>query len=264
MKRLLKLYVTDTADRLTGKRDGTIPPVRHMYDGTPSIEDFKANGQEFLRHFVELADLKPHERVLDVGSGMGRKTLPLTTYLNSQGGYEGFDIAKLGVRWTRRKIGRKYPNFNFTHADIHNPAYNKRGRIKASEFRFPYPDASFDFVVLGSVFTHMLPADVNHYLNEIGRVLKPGGRAMISYFLINPESRKLMKQPDSTFNYRKKDGYYTAHEHTDEGAIAYDEAKILRWYDEAGMKLYKPIQYGAWCGRKQHLSFQDLIISIKQ
>jgi len=30
---------------------------------------------------------------------------------------------------------------------------------------------------------------MRHYLRELGRVIKPGGRAVITYFLLNDESR---------------------------------------------------------------------------
>ena len=38
----------------------------------------------------------------------------------------------------------------------------------------------------------MLSADMENYLKQIARVLKPGGRCLITYFLLNPESAKLM------------------------------------------------------------------------
>ena len=41
-----------------------------------------------------------------------------------------------------------------------------------------------DVAFLTSVFTHMLPEDVEHYLDELARVLKPGGRTLITWFLL--------------------------------------------------------------------------------
>ena len=48
--------------------------------------------------------------------------------------------------------------------------------------------------LLKSVFTHMHPNDVRHYLKELGRVIRSGGRAVITYFLLNDESRALVAQ----------------------------------------------------------------------
>jgi SAM-dependent methyltransferase len=82
-------------------------------------------------------------------------------------------------------------NFQFYQIDIYDKHYNPAGHCKASEYRFPFPDDSFDFVMLGSVFTHMLPDGVRNYLSEIRQVLAPGGRCMISYFFLNDETRRL-------------------------------------------------------------------------
>ena len=40
----------------------------------------------------------------------------------------------------------------------------------------------------------MLPDDVAHYLEEIGRVMKPGGRTMITWFLLNDEVERLLEE----------------------------------------------------------------------
>ena len=56
---------------------------------------------------------------------------------------------------------RKYPNYTFTLADIYNKEYNPAGRLKASEYRFPFDDETFDLVVLGSVFHPHAPG---HYI----------------------------------------------------------------------------------------------------
>jgi len=54
----------------------------------------------------------------------------------------------------------------------------------ASDYRFPYDDASFDVVSAASVFTHMLPEAAERYFRT-ARVLKRGGRAVFSCFLLD-------------------------------------------------------------------------------
>ena len=120
--------------------------------------------------------------MLAVGSGIGRKTFLLTDYLNHEGSYQGLDIVKTAIDWCTERITCKYPCFKFQLIDVFNQHYNPTGRYKASEYRFPFPDESFDFAVLCSVFTHMLAEDVEHYLCEVARVLKTGGRCPISFF----------------------------------------------------------------------------------
>jgi SAM-dependent methyltransferase len=78
-----------------------------------------------------------------------------------------------------------YPNFRFAWADVQNTYYNPQGRTKPFDYRFPYPDSTFDIVFAASVFTHMLPDSAAHYFHETARVLKPGGRALFSFFLLD-------------------------------------------------------------------------------
>lgn len=254
-------------DSLLGRQDELIPPKETIFGGDG---DFKKIGEEFLRHFIELGGLGPSERVLDVGCGIGRMASPLTKYLNKRGSYEGFDIVSKGVNWCKENISLKYPNFNFQLADVFNKHYNPDGKHKASEYKFPYEDNSFDFVFLTSVFTHMLPDDLENYLKEISRVMKKGGRCLITYFLLNDESIQLINDGKTTFNVGKNTfldfkhhgkGYRTIDEHTPEHAVAYDEKFILKLYGKYNLTVMEPIRYGSWCGRKDFLSYQDIIIA---
>src|SRR5690242_14668495 len=88
-----------------------IPPQELMFCGDG---DYRAIGAEFLGHFVRLADLQPHERMLDIGCGIGRMAVPLTQYLCEDGRYIGVDIVPDGINWCRRAISPAYPNFEFT------------------------------------------------------------------------------------------------------------------------------------------------------
>lgn len=226
--------------------------------------DYQKTGEEFFRYFIELCELKPDEKVLDVGSGSGRMAVPPTRYLSSKGCYEGFDISVAGVRWCQENITPRFPNFTFQLADLHNASYNPRGRYHASEFQFPYEDQAFDFVFLTSVFTHMLPNDMEHYFSEITRVLKPGGRCLITFFLLNDDSTMLINKKMGTYNFEyQMEGYRTVNKTNQEDAVAYDEMFIRGLYEKHGLEVSEPIHYGSWCGRKDFLSFQDMVVANK-
>ena len=97
-----------------------------------------------------------------MGCGIGRIAIPLTQYLKT-GTYDGFDIVRHGVEWCQQKVTPHYPNFNFFVADVYNKLYFPQGRYAATEYTFPFADDTFDFVFLTSVFTHMMPKDLEHY-----------------------------------------------------------------------------------------------------
>jgi SAM-dependent methyltransferase len=251
----------DALDSLLGRRKPLTPPKGKVFFGGG---DFNRVGEEYFWYFVELGGLKPDERVLDVGCGIGRMAVPLTHYLDGRGSYEGFDVFPKGVAWCQEHITPKYPNFRFRVANIHNKEYNPSGRFAASEYEFPYEDGSFDFVFLTSVFTHLLPDEVENYLSEIRRVLVPGGRCLASFFLLNEESLGSIRSGTSTIDFRHDfGGYHTKDRDTPEAAIAYPEGYIVGLYAERGLSIIEPIHYGAWPGRKGFLSYQDVVVTLK-
>jgi len=241
-----------------------VPAVEHMFDGPPSFEEFKANGEEFFKIYQEICELRPDEKMLDVGCGIGRKTLPLTQYFNDRAVYEGIDITKAGIDWCREKITPRFPNFHFQQIDVYNKEYNPHGKYQASQYKFPFADDSFSFVVLGSVFTHMMPDDLENYLSETHRVLTRGGQCLITYFLLNAESLRLIEAGDGTLDFKYRFDYYrTTSREVPEQAIAFDESWITSLYGGMGMKVTR-LDHGSWCGREKYLSYQDLILAVKE
>lgn len=238
-----------------------IPPRRLDFVGGTN---YRGVGLEFRDLFVRYGGLKPEHRVLDVGSGIGRMAAPLTGYLAATGEYQGFDIVKKGVEWSQKHITPRFPNFHFLHSDVKNEFYNPGGMYDASSYRFPYEDGSFDFVFLTSVFTHMFPADLEHYLEEITRVLKKGGTSFITMFLLNEESQKLIQQGRSTQNFAYElEGCVTANPNNPEASLAFDEGYVRAVFDKSNLSIREPIHRGAWCGRKEFLSYQDIVIATK-
>lgn len=235
-----------------------VPPRKMIYVGSG---DFLAVGREFLTYFVELCDLKPTEHVLDVGCGIGRLAVPLTQYLSADGRYEGFDIVADGIEWCRRRISTKYPNFEFKLIDVSNSMYNPSGRANPAETVFPYQDDSFDFVFLASVFTHMLPDGVANYLSEIARVLRPGGRCLMTAFLLNDDSKGYLGEGLSQLYPRFNAGSYSViSKDSPEITVFHEEDNFISLINRSGLQIRSPIRYGAWCSRRAFLSYQDIIV----
>jgi SAM-dependent methyltransferase len=222
--------------------------------------NFVAVGNEFFGYLVRYAGLRPHERVLDVGCGIGRMAVPLTTYL-SPGSYEGFDVATPAIDWCQRAITPFFPQCHFQHVNVKNGLYNPQGTIDPHAFVFPYPDASFDLVFLTSVFTHMLEEETRHYVQEISRVLRPGGRMLATFFLENAESKKGVMEQRSALKFQYPCGSCTTtNPHTPEDAILYPESLAMSLCEEQGLRCRAPL-YGNWSGRTDALSFQDILIA---
>lgn len=249
-------------DRLRGK-ESLIPHKSQIYVGGGHAE-FEKVGKEFFGYFVELAGLKPDERVLDVGCGIGRLAVPLTGYLSSQGRYDGFDIVENAIQWNKSHISRRFPNFYFQHVNVYNKNYNPEGTLEASSYAFPFDDACFDFIFLTSVFTHMLPADTENYISQIARVLKKGGRCLVTFFLLNDESLGLIKAGKSTLDMKYAvEGCLATDIDNPEEAIAYDEEEVRAMLGRHGLHVADPVHYGSWCARDRYLSYQDILIVTK-
>ena len=216
----------------------------------------RREGELYLRRFVELAGLTPDKAVLEPGCGTGRMAEPLARYLTT-GSYDGFDVVREAITKCERQIIR--PNFRFQHVDVANRFYNPEGRIRPEEFEFPYPDESFDFVFLTSVFTHMLPPEVKHYLGEIKRVLRPGGRCLATFFVLNKESLAAARNGGSRKHFpHKGDGYFYNAPNRPEASVGYREEDVLGFLE--GFEL-QALQYGHWSGRQDAGAVgQDIVV----
>lgn len=250
----------DAADRVRG-RDELMPP-RRLLGGDYS--EYRRIGEEFRGHLVELAGLRPDCAVLDVGCGPGRMAVPLTEYLAAEGSYEGFDVVRHEVRWCQEHITPRFPNFRFRVLDVQNARYNPRGATPAAELRFPYDAASFDVAILASVLTHMLAPEVERYLTEIARVLRPGGRCLATYFLLNEDSERRIAGGGSHFDFpgRAHAPARVEEPRDPEAAVAYEEVWVRERHAAAGVPV-ESVHPGYWCGRDEYLTWQDLVIAAR-
>jgi SAM-dependent methyltransferase len=261
-KRLVYRVVTplDRARRWNDRR--LLPPAHlrlYYYRGVDP--DLFARGCETAARELISRGLQPQHRVLDIGSGVGNLALGLVEYLH--GGYDGVEIHREATVWCQKAITGRYPGFRFHHADLQSRAYNPGGRLSAADYRFPFPDRSFDFVLLSSVFTHMLPDAVERYLEEIARVLAPGGVAVESYFLLNDESRRGVEEGRSfiRFAVRHPSGLCRLHDaETPESAVAVEEEFVLGVHASVGLRV-RDIRRGGWWRGEPHE--QDIITAVR-
>ena len=119
------------------------------------------------RMVIELANVNPGDRVLDVGCGTGSLTLTAHSYAGPSGKVYGIDAAPEMIEVAKKKASRSGREVVFDVGLIEDLAF---------------PDATFD-VVISRLAIHHLPDDLKRRgFTEILRVLKPGGHVLIADF----------------------------------------------------------------------------------
>lgn len=239
------------------KKDNLIPPKGLIFTGSG---DFVKIGNKLVNSLKVHCDLQPNHSVLDIGCGIGRIAIPLTKYINTEGSYDGFDVIDTGINWCKKRITPNYPNFQFLYIPLKNDLYRASGN-DAADFVFPYKNDSFDCVVLTSVFTHMLPAEVENYLGEIHRVLKKGGKCFVTFFVLNEKAKDFISK-NSHFNFPFDKGHYRLMDEKVKGAnVAFEEDYLDTIFSQKKLQVNKKL-FGYWAGRVKEESedFQDVII----
>lgn len=267
--RFMYFAPVDLIERFRPCHNAMVPPYRQRFTGY-SGDDFVGGGQRLVDVLANTAGLTACSNVLDIGSGIGCLAIPLTRLIASPGSYDGLDIVERGVRWCRTNITPMYPHFRFSHADIFNAEYNPGGTVKAAEYELPYGDSSFDIVCLFSVFTHMLIADVEQYLAEISRILRPGGRLAATFVILNDDSRKSMRAGKGIYNFTYKEGpqWFLKDGMLDrELAVGYEEDYVRSLYARNGLDV-AGFYVGSWSGLPSAPEVrslgQDLVVGSKR
>jgi SAM-dependent methyltransferase len=169
------------------------------------------------------------------------------------------------IRWCRRNITPRHPEFEFEWAPIHNAKYNPFGTLSASEFRFPYPDSSFDFAFATSLFTHLVHDEAGHYLAETARVLKPGAMCLLTFFLLTPRSEAEIAAGRAALAFTHPvEGGATTDPAQPEEAIAFGVDEVRSLVAEAGLAVREPIHPGGWANEPGAASYQDIIVATAQ
>ncbi|MGA7195363.1 MAG: methyltransferase domain-containing protein [Anaerolineales bacterium] len=134
------------------------------------------------RMVVELAKIKPGDKVLDVGCGTGNLTLTAKTFAGESGAVYGIDASPEMIDIAQKKAKQAGADVVF---DI--------GLVE----KLSFPDETFD-VVISRLVIHHLPDDLKRKaFAEIFRVLKPGGHFLVADF--NPPTNPILNHVTSAF-----------------------------------------------------------------
>ena len=136
------------------------------------IYDSKIGKTRERETYLDKIDWTGHERVLDVGCGLGLFLIGAAKRL-STGRAVGID------KWQQEDLSGNNAAGTLSNAMIEDVAH-KVEVLTGDARKLPFPDASFD-VVLSSMALHNIynAGERQTALREIARVLAPGGRVLI-------------------------------------------------------------------------------------
>lgn|GEM_PF-2335854 len=219
--------------------------------------DFERIGPMFLRDLRELGLLGAGTRILEVGCGCGRIASPLADDPELQRlglSYTGMDVDRASIEWCNAHLCSRNSRFRFYHADCHNASYNPHGSMPAETYRFPHPDGSFDLILLTSVFTHVLPDELIHYLSELARLLSADGVVYASFFLLrsnNGAARRGRHPIQFPFDHGN---FALSSEDFPANAVGFDEDFVRNVFRRQGLVLLGQPRYGG----------QDIVLAIRE
>jgi ubiquinone/menaquinone biosynthesis C-methylase UbiE len=125
------------------------------------------------RETLALVDLYAGDAVLDVGCGTGALVTEAERIVGAGGIVVGLDVEPAMVKQAKRRADDRQVVFEVASID-----------------HIPYPDDTFDVVFSTLMYHHLTEVERTTGIEEVRRVLKPGGRLVVVD--INPTRRSIL------------------------------------------------------------------------
>ncbi len=245
-RQLAQLEADDRTYRAA--HPGVLAPaadLRFNVAGPCTIPQFFAMGDRMLDDIEAAlqsvgAPLSPGTRFLDFGCGVGRLVLAMRRR-ELQLDISGCDVDRRAVDWC--------------HAQLPDVPV----RLNAELPPAPFPDAAFDVIWCGSVFTHLDERHQDVWLAELRRMLAPGG-----VLLASVHGPKAWEPLLPSWAIRKVQRQGLVFTRTDADAGVHPEWYQVAWHTEAYIRqhwqAYLDVRRYIPRGLNDH---QDLVVASK-
>ena len=137
----------------------TYARLSRIYDFWGFLTESKAVGKA-----IHLANIRNGERILEVAVGTG-VAFERIVDANRNGQNDGIDLSPEMLARAENRLKKHHSNYSLKVADAYS---------------LPYPDATFDVIFNSYMFDLLPEKDFSQVLLEFKRVLKPGGRIVIT------------------------------------------------------------------------------------
>lgn len=133
----------------------------NYYGGLTKIDSFLRARYQIVIQLLQQNGMNKSARILEIGCGDGALSGLICGKFNCR--ITGVDPSEKGVNYAQEIFDK----------------YGFEGEFKvASGYSFEFEDDSFEFIVLADVLEHLQHPDL--MLKEIKRLLKPGGKAIVT------------------------------------------------------------------------------------
>jgi SAM-dependent methyltransferase len=186
--------------------------------------NFWNQGRDSSRRVIEVFGEKPPGPVLDWGCGSGRTLNWLWAHPDWREAWRGCDVDAAAIAWLRGQgVG----------------AVEVCGDLPP----LPYPDSAFAGVYSFSVLTHIHPKRHRAWLQEIRRVLEPGGRAYLTFNSDAHVADQGAFAEEDRRAYREKGWCYAKHPGHYKSAAAASWAYVQKGLEGLEVERHRPSGY---------------------
>lgn len=128
---------------------------------------FSLSGTVYAGRFIQASGLRPDDRVLEVGSGLGKILTASQRRVRAEQLYVGIDLSYQMVLRARRGLESRRPSLHF---------------LVASALQMPFRRQCFDVVLLSHVAKYLTDPQLRQVLAQAKALLRPGGRIVLWEF----------------------------------------------------------------------------------